>query len=39
MLKGRDLVSIADLNREEVQQVFDRATALKKELLLYLKRI
>jgi ornithine carbamoyltransferase len=31
MLKGRDLVSIADLNRDEVQQIFDRAIALKTE--------
>jgi len=31
MLKGRDLVSIADLNRDQVQSIFERAQALKKE--------
>ena len=31
MLKGRDLVSIADLNRDEIQQVLNRAALLKKE--------
>ena len=31
MLKGRDLVSIADLNQAEVLSVLKRATALKKE--------
>ena len=31
MLKGRNLVSIADLSRAEVRQIFDRAIALKKE--------
>jgi ornithine carbamoyltransferase len=31
MLKGRDLVNMADLNRDEVMQVLQRARALKKE--------
>jgi ornithine carbamoyltransferase len=31
MLKGRDLVSIADLNYDEVVSIFERAVALKKE--------
>jgi ornithine carbamoyltransferase len=31
MLKGRNLVSIADLNREEAQRIFERAIALKNE--------
>jgi len=31
MLKGRDLVSIGDLNREEILHLFERARALKKE--------
>jgi ornithine carbamoyltransferase len=31
MLKGRDLVSIADLNRDQVQCIFERAVTLKKE--------
>jgi ornithine carbamoyltransferase len=31
MLKGRNLVSIADLNREEILHLFDRARALKTE--------
>jgi ornithine carbamoyltransferase len=30
MLKGRDLVSIADLNRDQVQRIFERAGTLKK---------
>jgi len=31
MLKGRDLVSIADLNRDEIHQILNRAAVLKKE--------
>jgi ornithine carbamoyltransferase len=31
MLKGRDLVSIADLNKEEIMTIFQRAGELKRE--------
>ncbi len=32
-LRGRDLLSVADLSRAEVERVFDRATELKREFL------
>ena len=32
-LRGRDLLSVADLSRDEVVRIFDRATELKREYL------